>query len=80
MTEFTETEQEILTNAYFLAREGKGQVLEPFVYPEACRLADAGWLERRFEDNGDVSWWWTDHAETALDLNALTASVQGREN
>jgi hypothetical protein len=29
-------------------------------------------LERRFEDNGDLSWWWTAQAETALDLNALT--------
>jgi hypothetical protein len=77
---FTETEAEILVNSYLLAREGCGQVLEPWAYPEACRLADAGWLERRPEDNGDWSWWWTAEAETALDLNALTESVAGRQN
>jgi hypothetical protein len=44
---FTETEAEILVNSYLLAREGCGQVLEPWAYPEACRRADAGWLERR---------------------------------
>ena len=28
--------------------------------PEACRLADAGWLERRYVDaTGDWSWFWT---------------------
>ena len=45
--EFTETEQEILVNAWLLAREGKGQVLEDWAEPEAQQLADAGWLERR---------------------------------
>lgn len=79
--EFTETEQEILTNAYFLAREGKGVVLEPWAFPEACRLHDAGWLERRpVDDSDDWAWFWTPQAEHALDHNALMQSAEGREN
>ena len=49
-------------------------------YPDAVELAEAGWLERRSEDDGPSTWWWTPEAEAALDLNALTASVEGREN
>lgn len=79
--EFTETEQEILFRAWLLARDDKGQVLEPGLYPEAVKLADAGWLERRYVDaTGDWSWFWTGQAEHALDTNALTESVKGREN
>ena len=44
----TETQQEILVNAYLLAREGNGQVIEDWAYPDAHELAEAGWLERRF--------------------------------
>ena len=70
--DFTETEQEILVNAWLLAREGKGQVLEDWAMPDAQQLADAGWLERRTVDaNGDTAWFWTQAAETALDMNAL---------
>ena len=70
--EFTETEAEILVNAWLLAREGKGQVLEDWAEPDAQELADAGWLERRTVDaTGDVCWFWTAEAEAALDLNAL---------
>ena len=29
---------------------------------------------------GDWSWHWTPEAEAALDLNTLTASVEGRQN
>ena len=29
------------------------------------------------EDDGRGSWWWTQQAETALDVNALT-NVEGR--
>jgi hypothetical protein len=43
-------------------------------------LEEAGWLERRSEDDGPWSWWWTPEAEMALDLSALTESVKGREN
>ena len=78
--DFTDTQAEILVNAWALARAGRGQVVEPWALPEAVRLCEAGWLERRMLDNGHASWWWTEQAETALDLNALSESVQGREN
>ena len=79
--EFTDSELEILFRAWLLAQKGCGQVLEPGMYPEACRLADAGLLERRYVDHtGDWSWFWTPQAEGALDGNALTESVKGREN
>ena len=69
--ECTETQREILVNAWLLARDGKGQVLEGWADPDAHDLAEAGWLERRFEPDGEMSWWWTPAAETALDLDAL---------
>jgi hypothetical protein len=72
LTEFTETQQEILVNAWLLAREGKGQVVTAEALPDAVELADAGWLERRTVDaTGDTCWFWTRQAETALDMNAL---------
>jgi hypothetical protein len=41
------------------------------MYPEAVKLADAGWLERRYVDaTGDWSWFWTPQAEAAPDPNA----------
>ena len=56
-------------------------MLERSKYPEAVRLADAGWLERRYVDaTGDWCWFWTREAEAALDINALTQSVEGRHN
>jgi hypothetical protein len=70
--ELTAEQQEIAGNAYLLSLEGKGQVLEPHAYPAAQELAEAGWLERRFEPDGDMSWWWTPAAETALELGDLT--------
>jgi len=78
--EFTELEAEILVNAWLLAREGRGQVVEPWAPPEAVRLSEAGWLERKMLDNGDAFWFWTAEAETALDMNALTQSASGRQN
>jgi hypothetical protein len=79
--EFTETEQDILVRAWALARNGQGQVLEEWAEPDAQRLCDAGWLERRTVDaTDDPCWFWTRQAEAALDLNALTQSVEGREN
>lgn len=78
---FTETQREILTNAWLLAREGKGQVVENWALPDAVELAYAGWLERRTVNaTGDSCWFWTSEAETALDLNTLKQSVEGRDN
>jgi hypothetical protein len=37
--------------------------------------------ERRTVDaTGDRAWFWTRQAETALDMNALNQSVEGRDN
>ena len=69
---FTETQQDILYRAWLFARDGNGQVVTDDAIPDAHALAELGWLERRFEDNGDMSWWWTSKAETALELGALT--------
>ena len=70
--EFTDAQQTILADAWLLAREGKGQVLEEWAEPDAERLCEAGWLERRTLDaNGDTAWFWTRQAETALDMKAL---------
>ena len=36
------------------------------------KLADTGWLERRYVDaTGDWAWFWTPQAEVALDMNTL---------
>jgi hypothetical protein len=79
--DFSETQAEILVNAWLLAREGRGQVVEDWAVPDAERLSEAGWLERRtVDDTDDVAYFWTRAAEGALDLHALTASVEGREN
>jgi hypothetical protein len=70
--EFTDTEQEILVNAWLLARDGKGQVVEDWAEPDAQRPSEAGWLERRTVDaNGDTAWFWTREVEAALDIQAL---------
>ena len=78
--EFNATQQELLVNAWLLAREGKGQVVEPDAEPDAQELCDAGWLEQRTEPDGPSSWWWTPEAETALDLNALRRDDDADQN
>jgi hypothetical protein len=56
-------------------------VLEDWALEDAEQLCDAGWLERRpVNDSDDVAFFWTAEAETALDLNALTESVEDRHN
>jgi hypothetical protein len=78
--DFTDTQQDILADAWLLAREGKGQVLEDWAEPDAQELSDAGWLERRTVDaNGDTAWFWTSQAEAALDMNALRNRPGGHE-
>jgi hypothetical protein len=48
-------------------------VVQDDCYPDAHHLAEGGWLERRFvEPDGELAWFWTQQAETALDLSALT--------
>ena len=77
--EFTETEAEILVNCWLLAREGKGQVVQDWALPVADRLEQVGWIKHHCTEDA-IAWFWTDRAEQALDLNALTESVKGREN
>jgi hypothetical protein len=70
--DFTDIEQEILVNCWLLSREGKGQVVEDSALPDAERLSEAGWLERRTVDaTGDTCWFWTEQAQAALDTNGL---------
>jgi hypothetical protein len=75
----TETHRELLVNAWLLAREGKGQVIQDWAYPEAHDLCEAGWLERRWLPDGELAWFWTQQAETALDVHRLT-DVEDRKN
>jgi hypothetical protein len=78
---FNDVEAEILVNAWLLARTGQGQILEDWAVPDAERLSEAGWLEQRTVDaTGETCWFWTREAETALDLNALNQTVEGRDN
>jgi hypothetical protein len=62
---------EILFRAKALYHQNKGQVLEDEAIPAAHHLAEAGWLARRVEKGGDISWWWTQQAEIALNLGAI---------
>lgn len=77
--ELTETKLDLLFTAWALARENKGMVIKDDAYPAADDLAEHGWLERRFEPDGEMSWWWTGAGETALELVALM-NVDGRHN
>jgi hypothetical protein len=73
--ELTETQKEILFDAWALAREGKGQVVEDWAWPFAHQLHLKGWLDMRTEPDGATSWWWTKQAETALQVDALSDYV-----
>jgi hypothetical protein len=78
---FTDVQQDLLVAAWATGRDGNGIVIEDHAYPDAHELAEAGWLSRRFVGPGDeMSWFWTPQAETALDMNALMNSAEGREN
>src|SRR5262249_35281708 len=78
--DFTDTQSDLLANAYLLAREGKGQVIEDWAYPDAYQLAELDWLERRVEPDGEMSLRWTRTAEMALEVNQLVESVKDRQN
>jgi hypothetical protein len=80
--ELTQDHLQVAYNAWAAAQDGGGVVIdEPGLYPAAHELAEEGWLERRFVTSpGEMSWWCTSAAETALDLNALMGSAEGRQN
>lgn len=70
--QLTETQREILFNAWCLSHVGCGQVLHDEYIPAAHQLVEAGWLERRIEDD-QLTWWWSAPASTALELDALVS-------
>jgi hypothetical protein len=78
--ELSPEHMEILYRAFLLSLDGAGQVLHPEAYGAADELREQGWLETRFEENGDMSWWWTPKADHALSHTALMQSLEGREN
>ena len=78
--ELSQEQAEILYRAYVLSKAGCGQVIENWAYPAAHELAEHGWLERRFEPDDELSWWWTPAAEMALDTSRLIASITGASN
>lgn len=71
--ELSELQREILYNAWCLSLKDAGQVLEAFAYPAAHELCERGWLRREVEEDGEISWWWTGRASTALELDALVS-------
>jgi hypothetical protein len=78
--DLNDTQFDLLTAAWATSRDGNGIVIENDAYPDAHELAEHGWLERRFMPDGEMAWFWTPAAETALDMNQLMQSTQGRDN
>ena len=78
--DFTDTQKELLFGAWGLFHEsGSGFVVTDDAFADAYRLEEAGWLESRVEANGDLSWWWTPAAETALALGNLSTTPEGAD-
>jgi hypothetical protein len=77
--ELTQEHLRVAYSAWAAAQDGGGISLDdPGLYPAAIELADQGWLRRRFvTEPGELSWWWTAAADTALALSGLT-DVEGR--
>jgi hypothetical protein len=74
MTEPLTTDELTVAHDLYLARmAGLAGAIEPEYLPEAHRLTEKGWLERRWHD-GDMVWWFTDQGLTALGLGALRRS------
>jgi hypothetical protein len=78
--ELTPERLEVASDAYFAGLDGKGIVVHDWAVPAAHDLAEGGWLERRFEPDGVMSWWWTPAAETALGLSAIVQSTASGQN
>jgi hypothetical protein len=79
--ELTNDHREIAYSAWVAAQSGGGIALDdPVCTRPRTSSPSKGWLERRFvTEPGELSWWWTSAAETALNLSALI-NVRGREN
>lgn len=62
-------------SAWALSQQGQGMVIEDVAYPEAHLLAEKGWLARRIEPDGEMSWHWTHEGDKALALGALASGA-----
>ena len=78
--DMTDDQLELLSAAYLLSRDGCGMVIADDAYPDADALAEEGWLERRLEPDGEMSWWWTAQADQALALSGVMAAAANRSN
>jgi hypothetical protein len=79
--DFTDTQRDLIVNAWILARSGRGMVITNDAYPDAHRLAEAGWLTRQFVGpDREMAWFWSREAEAALDMTQLMQGAEGREN
>ena len=78
--QLNDEQREILYRAWLLSHEGNGQVLEDWAHDDADELAEQGWLERRSEANGDLSWWWTPAAGAALGLGGMMQTARESVN
>jgi hypothetical protein len=74
--ELSEIHKEVPAIAFACAGSGNGLVPIEDVVPECDELVDNGWLRTEEKENGDVAYFWTVQAETALDLRNLT-TVEG---
>ena len=75
----TEDEGELVADLWLARVGGLAGAVKPELLPAAVALEERGWAERRWHGD-DVVWWFSDAGIAALGLNALTESVQGREN
>jgi hypothetical protein len=77
---FTPEQLDILLSAWAQAARGRGLVLKDHAIPVAHQLAEAGWLERRFEPDGELSWHWTRQGENALAYAGVVDDAKERKN
>jgi hypothetical protein len=77
---FSPEEFEVLLHAWPLHARNGAIIPEPEKLPACHHLAERGWLERRFHDDGDMSFRWTRQAEAALDINSLTETAMESVN
>lgn len=75
--DLTDTQMELCFNAWTLARAGHGMVITDDAYPDAHELAERGWLERRFQPDGELAWFWSPAGDQALELSSLLNDYQG---
>jgi hypothetical protein len=75
----TTTDLELLHDLYIARQQGKAGAVEPGYLPSAHRLAEKGWLERRFYRD-DLVWWMTERAMVSLQLAGLERTTPADAN